>query len=82
MILAKGHAAVKLSKVKGHPTQQMVGEGSVKRDDWVGNQYADEAADEGARDVDETLSGLASLYNRKNQHYKKIWNACTVSSPR
>ena len=44
----RGPRSVKITKVKGHATQEMVDEGNVRAEDKEGNDKADEAADMGA----------------------------------
>jgi hypothetical protein len=43
----KGPSSIKISKVKGHATDEEVREGKVKAEDKVGNDAADKAADVG-----------------------------------
>ena len=49
---AKGPKNVKLSKVKGHGTNEMVEEGKVEKKDKEGNDVSDQAADKGAEETD------------------------------
>ena len=49
MIRVRGYDTVRVCKVKGHATEDMVARGRVRREDMVGNNLADEAADLGRR---------------------------------
>ena len=49
-IKIKGLASTKITKVKGHATQAMVDEGSVPMEQKVGNDFADQAAEEGVNE--------------------------------
>ena len=50
VIKQKGHLAVKLTKVKGHATEEHIKEGISKQRDKEGNDYADQNADRGVND--------------------------------
>ena len=51
MLNRRGLDTVRISKVKGHADDAMVLHGQVRRDDRLGNDAADEAADFGRRRV-------------------------------
>ena len=51
MLHLRGLDTVRISKVKGHADDGMVLRGQVRREDWLGNDAADEAADFGRRRV-------------------------------
>ena len=51
-VAAKNPEAVKLTKVKGHATSEMVQQGAVRFDDEHGNDLADIAAEKGATHTD------------------------------
>ena len=51
MLSRRGFDTVRISKVKGHADDAMVLHGQVRRDDRLGNDAADEAADFGRRRV-------------------------------
>ena len=51
MLHLRGLDTVRISKVKGHPDDGMVLRGQVRREDRLGNDAADEAADFGRRRV-------------------------------
>ena len=51
MLIRRGLDTVRVSKVKGHADDAMVLHGQVRRDDKLGNDAADEAADFGRRRV-------------------------------
>ena len=48
IVKQRGPKSVRIAKVKGHATQEMVDEGKVRAEDKEGNDKADEAADMGA----------------------------------
>ena len=49
MIAAKGAKSVKVQKVKGHATDDMVAAGQLRGQDKRGNDKADQAAGKGAK---------------------------------
>ena len=51
MLLLRGPNTVKVTKVKGHASEDMVVDGRVRDLDRLGNKAADEAADFGRRRV-------------------------------
>ena len=61
MLNRRGFDTVRISKVKGHADDAMVLHGQVRRDDRLGNDAADEAADFGRRRV-----SLAVIDARRN----------------
>ena len=61
MLNRRGLDTVRISKVKGHADDAMVLHGQVRRDDKLGNDAADEAADFGRRRV-----GPAVIDARRN----------------
>ena len=67
---AKNPNAIKLTKVKGHATWQMVKDGTVKPDDRFGNDQSDKAADKGVAVEQPHLIRLAKFYAEKHNKYK------------
>ena len=67
---ARGAQAVRLSKVKGHATQEMVEKGTVRETDKMGNDEADVGADEGAVGEQQELSTAARKYATRQWRYK------------
>ena len=63
---------MKISKVKGHATEEMVSEGKVKAEDKEGNDKADEAADQGATKSQGKVQKFAELYAWRQGMYRKI----------
>ena len=72
MIRAKGHKAVRTTKVKGHATDAMIEEGLVRKEDKKGNDEADEAAGKGAKGAQERLADLVATYSGKHKRYKAL----------
>ena len=64
-VLAKGPRSVRVTKVKGHATDEMVNEGRVKPEDKAGNDVADKAADKGAEQTDVIAVALGYVYAKK-----------------
>ena len=50
-LLARGAGNQQMRKVKGHATDEMVNNGTVKKEDKVGNDKSDENADLGVRSI-------------------------------
>ena len=71
-IQAKGCDYIRLTKVKGHATSQMVEDGKVKPEDKNGNDEADDSADRGAEKLQPGLAGIAGYYARKHHAYKDM----------
>ena len=67
MIFAKGHKAVRSSKVKGHATEEMIEEGVVRKVDKDGNDQADAAAGKGSKEAQESLASLVATYSGKHK---------------
>ena len=63
---------MKISKVKGHATEEMVSEGKVKVEDKKGNDKADEAADQGATKSQGKVQKFAELYAWIQGMYRNI----------
>ena len=66
---AKGPKWVKLRKVKGHATDEMVDEGKVEGHEKLGNDKADISADKGATEEDRRLNDFADLYSHRQRFY-------------
>ena len=71
-VTAKGAWAVRLTKVKGHATQEMVDEGTVPLQQKEGNDGADGAADSGAVDMQDDLAKTTNKYAYRQWRYKKF----------
>ena len=56
MLRTRSKDMVRICKVKGHATEDMVARGKVRKEDLVGNNLADEAADLGRRRQAERVS--------------------------
>ena len=69
MLNRRGLDAVRISKVKGHADGAMILHGQVRRDDRLGNDAADEAADFGRRrvspDVIDARRNLSGVCGRR-----------------
>ena len=59
-VRAKGHTAVKITKVKGHALEKDVSAGSVQRKHKDGNDHADTATKRGIQEHGEVISKVAS----------------------
>ena len=70
--IAKGPRAICITKVKGHATQEMVDEGTVKAAHKEGNDGADKGADKGAVEEQQELSDAARKYASRQWKYKKL----------
>ena len=68
----KGPWSVWVTKVKGHATDEDVGQGIAKVEDKEGNDNADKAADKGAKDKQEKLPAVASLHARRAKEYQQL----------
>ena len=68
---AKRVEAIAITKVKGHATEKMVEQGLVRPQDKVGNDKADEAADEGVDLFGHEVVQLGKDYARRHRHYTK-----------
>ena len=71
-IKEKGPQTVKITKVKGHATDEMVAEGKVREEDKEGNDKADKAADKGAEETDNIAAAIGFVYARRHKLYKKL----------
>ena len=75
---AKGPEAVRLSKVKGHATDEMVAQGKVKQEHKEGNDAADEAADIGVEQHGNNFLEASTYFVAKQKEYgglmKHIYN--------
>ena len=80
LVRDRGPETVKISKVKGHATEEMVSEGKVKAEDKEGNDKADEAADQGATKSQGKVQKFAELYAWRQGMYRKIWQKIKTSS--
>ena len=69
---AKSPEAVRLTKVKGHATKQMVIHKEVRADDRFGNDRSDQAAEKGVANEQPKLSRLAKFYAGKQKDYKQL----------
>ena len=63
---------MKITKVKGHATEEMVQQGKVKAEEKKGNDYDDEAADAGATKSQERLKIFGELYSWRHGCYRKM----------
>ena len=68
-VVAKGPAAVCISKVKGHATSEQVVAGVVTEQDNRGNDLADAAADKGVLVHGEVLVKIAGRFDQRHRDY-------------
>ena len=71
-VASKTPTAVTLTKVKGHATQEMVADGSVRTEDKKGNDEADDAAEKGSTGEQPRIYHLAKMYSRRQGAYVKL----------
>ena len=69
LVQAKGAEAVKLSKVKGHATEEMVNQGKVKREHKEDNDAADEAAEIGVDQHGNDFLETSTFFVTKQKEY-------------
>jgi len=72
LVKQRGPKSVRITKVKGHATKEMVEEGRVKAIDKEGNDKADEAAEMGATTGQGKLRSLAEIYSWRHAMYRKL----------
>ena len=63
---------MKVTKVKGHATDEMIDEGKVRKQDKEGNDQADEAADKGSKGDQKYLAAAAKLFCERHKAYKNL----------
>ena len=68
----KGPKSVKVTKVKGHATSEMVVEGLVKEKDKEGNDMSDLAANKGAEETEVIAAAVGFVYARRHKQYKHL----------
>jgi hypothetical protein len=69
---AKGPKAIRLTKVKGHITQQQVDDNQHSMEDKLGNDKADEAADIAVQTHGEDVVRLASIWHQRHRWYTRF----------
>ena len=69
---AKSVSAIAISKVKGHATDDMVEAGQVRAADKLGNDKADEAADEGVTLFGAPMVRLSKNYTKRHIAYSQL----------
>ena len=67
---AKGRHSIRITKVKGHVTEEMVKEGKVKADHNKGNDTADTLATEGTKQHGDAAMELAAFYAVRQKQYQ------------
>ena len=73
LVRQRGPNSAKVTKVKGHATEEMVQQGKVKAEEKKGNDHADEAVDAGATQSQGRLSIPGELYSwRRSKLFS--WN--------
>ena len=63
---------MKVTKVKGHATNEIVAEGTVRRQDKEGNDISDTAADRGAEATDIIAAAVGFVFARRHKFYKVL----------
>merc|ERR1712106_846391 len=64
-----------MGKVKGHATDEMVGDGKVRLIDKEGNDQADKAAETGARLHGKILINIAGIFHFRCKRYLALVKA-------
>ena len=72
MVHSRGPHSVDARKVKGHATEAMVEQGSVRPIDKKGNDNADVAANKGYHQEQRRLVSLTDLFAERQELYRKI----------
>ena len=73
VVEAKGAEAIRLTKMKGHATDQMVQEGKVKQEHKDGNDGSDEAADIGVEQHGNGLLDVSFCLQPSKQSTGSSW---------
>ena len=71
-VKAKGTNSIAITKVKGHATQAMVDDGTVQPEHKVGNDMADEAADEGVHLFGDAVVRLGKRLANRHKAYTNM----------
>ena len=71
-VKSKSPWAIKLTKVQGQTTREMVQNEKVKLGDKFGNDQADTAADKGSIEEQPKLYYLANVYSKRQKDYAKF----------
>ena len=69
---ARGPGYTRISKAKGHATQEMVDEGKVQKEEKKGNDQADTGAERGAVTMQKVTHKLADLYSWRHGGYRNL----------
>ena len=72
LVRARGANTVKVTKVKGHATEQQVEEGKVRTEDKEGNDNADQAADQGVNQHARGLRGMVEWIQQRQKKYIEV----------
>jgi len=70
-VQSRGHASIKVKKVKGHAIAAMMEAGLVEPEDKDGNDWADAAAGKGT-DKFSRLATMARKFSLRNERYRKL----------
>ena len=77
MTIARGPQSVKVEKITGHATHEMVAEGSVRPGDKAGNDQADAAAARGSKAEQSSLHSLTQLFAKRQFAHQKEYGENT-----
>ncbi len=69
---AKGWKSIRITKVKGHATQQQVADGAIRDCDKVGNDQADSAADIAVQAHGEDVVRVARILHHRHYLYTRF----------
>ena len=71
-VIANNPKTIKLTKQKGHATEEMVREGKVREEDRDGNHQSDRAADRGVTEEQEEVEYLDWKYAARQKAYIRL----------
>ena len=69
---ARGPGFTKISKAKGHATQEIVDGGKVKQEEKKGNDHADIGTERGAVKMQKVTQKLADIYSWRHGGYRNL----------
>ena len=82
IINQRGPASIKLTKVKGHSTEEQVKQGKVTQEDHDGNNRADDLADKGVEAHGPDICGIGTLFAKRHGAYTKLVGRMQMSALR
>ena len=77
-----GQGATKVTKLKGHATQQHIDDKVISAEDKAGNDIADQLADEAHEGFPKHQRELANLYVHRTNHYRELEHVIQLTMTR